>query len=113
MAWKAIRTRFTGGRSSAGTSSRPCTVGVGVVIGEEREQAGDRDSVLDLAVSSLYQPPMWIGGAVVRVAQPLERRELGGLALGDLSRDPVAHDDLRGRRERGERERHGEPARCT
>ena len=108
MVWKVIRTTLTGGRSSAGHRVEALHLGVGIVVGEQREQVGDRDAVLDLAGVLVVPAADVDRGARLGLAQPLERGELGGLVLGDLSRDPVAHDDLDGRGERGRGERDGE-----
>ena len=103
-----IRTTLTGRALVGRHLVETLHLGVGVVVSEKREQAGQRQPVFDLA-SLLVVPAADVDRRTsLGFAQSFERRELGGLVLGDLSRDPVADDDLGRRGQRSRRERHRE-----
>ena len=103
MVWNAKRTTFTGGRSSAGTESRPCTSAFG-------SWSASSESSLGILIpystpSPSYQPSRCTGAPLSVFASPSRAASLTGCACGDLAPGPVADDDLDGRGERGERER--------
>ena len=69
IVWNAIRTTFTGGRSFAGTASRPCTVAF--QLWNERSESRCGISIPPLIWPfAVYQPPMCSPAPLVVWASP-------------------------------------------
>ena len=99
---------FTGGRSSGGTVSSPWIVASGLWSASSESSFGISMPPFIVLSSASYQPPIVNGAPSVVVGSPSIAASLTGWRSRDLAPGPVADDDLRGRGQRGEAERHDE-----
>ena len=107
IVWNDKCTTLAGGRSSTGKSSSPMT-------SRSKPPRASSEPTLGISIPhrtspSTSTPPMTSGASCLGLGGELHRRELRRLLGGEAHAGDMADEGLEHRRDRRERERHGEP----